>query len=157
MTEFRESPSQTAGPYVHIGFMPEDQGITGLKMAEVGKQPENARYGIQGSVTDGQGTPVDDAVIEVFAEDVFFRVPTRGGFSFRVDRPDSGFLTLMIFARGINTALHTRMYFPDCEPDPCIPVERAATLVAKPNGDNSNDLRFDIRLQGEDETVFFDF
>jgi protocatechuate 3,4-dioxygenase alpha subunit len=55
----------------------------------------------------------------------------------------------------------TRIYFPDEQAanntDPVlqsVPAERRSTLIAQPAGDNL--LRFDIRMQGQNETVFFD-
>jgi protocatechuate 3,4-dioxygenase alpha subunit len=71
-------------------------------------------------------------------------------------------LNLWIVARGINIGLHTRMYFADEEvanaADPVLkliePAARRATLLAAPAGEGA--WRFDICLQGGDETVFFD-
>jgi protocatechuate 3,4-dioxygenase alpha subunit len=69
-------------------------------------------------------------------------------------------LDVIVFARGLLDRLITRCYFPD-EPaandaDPvltALPAGRRATLVALAD---DGWLRFDIRLQGPDETVFFD-
>jgi len=69
-------------------------------------------------------------------------------------------ITLWIAARGINMALNTRVYFEgeDNEGDPILtrvdPPSRVDTLIAKRTSDNS--YRFDIRLQGDGETVFLD-
>jgi protocatechuate 3,4-dioxygenase alpha subunit len=76
-------------------------------------------------------------------------------------RPMAPHLNLWIVARGINIGLNTRMYFDDeAEANAADPVlnlieqvDRRATLIAKREGDV---YRFDIRLQGEGETVFFD-
>ncbi|OQP86694.1 protocatechuate 3,4-dioxygenase subunit alpha [Rhizobium rhizosphaerae] len=84
------------------------------------------------------------------------RVPFRDG------RPMAPHITFWIVARGINLGLHTRMYFPDeAEANAQDPVlariehkDRIPTLIARPDGENA--YRFDIRLQGEGETVFFD-
>lgn len=63
-------------------------------------------------------------------------------------------------ARGINIGLNTRVYFEDEDnaEDPLLnrieQQPRVATLIAKKTGDRK--YRFDIRLQGEGETVFFD-
>ena len=68
-------------------------------------------------------------------------------------------------ARGLNRGLHTRLYFGDCEEanaaDPVLNLieweNRRATLIAtRSDRDGTPVYRFDIRLQGENETVFFD-
>jgi protocatechuate 3,4-dioxygenase alpha subunit len=78
--------------------------------------------------------------------------------------PDGGteapHLNISVLARGLLDRVVTRLFFPD-EPelnraDPvlsALPDDRRATLLAEPDGDG---LRFDIRLQGDGETVFFD-
>ena len=67
-------------------------------------------------------------------------------------------IDVSVFARGLLDRVVTRIYFPD-DPanatDPllaALPPARAATLVAVPTG--PGELRFDITLQGADETVF---
>ena len=65
-----------------------------------------------------------------------------------------------IFARGLLKRLVTRIYFPDEEEsnaqDPVLSAiedpDLRKTLVAH---DQGNVLRFDIRLQGENQTAFF--
>ena len=68
---------------------------------------------------------------------------------------------MSVFSRGMLDRSVTRIYFPDeaeaNAADPvleAVPAERRATLVAQPAGENL--LRFDIHMQGADETVFFD-
>ena len=81
---------------------------------------------------------------------------------FRDGRLQAPHVTFWIVARGINLGLHTRMYFPDEEAanaeDPVLTriehQSRVPTLIAKADG--AGTYRFDIRLQGEGETVFFD-
>jgi protocatechuate 3,4-dioxygenase alpha subunit len=71
-------------------------------------------------------------------------------------------ISLWIVARGINVGLHTRLYFEDesesNESDPLLArIEqrhRVDTLIAKKTGNTA--YRFDVRLQGEGETVFLD-
>lgn len=79
--------------------------------------------------------------------------------------PMAPHLNFWIVARGINIGLNTRMYFPDEEEanaaDPVINLieweKRRATLIAtRSERDGVPVYRFDIRLQGDDETVFFD-
>jgi protocatechuate 3,4-dioxygenase alpha subunit len=82
----------------------------------------------------------------------------------RVPGPDdtqqAPHLLLGILARGILTRLVTRVYFddePSTQEDPIlslVPPERRATLIAQHTGNDR--YRFDLRLQGDRETVFFD-
>jgi protocatechuate 3,4-dioxygenase alpha subunit len=67
-------------------------------------------------------------------------------------------LALWIVARGINVGLYTRAYFSDnvADDDPILSMiehTRRTTLIAQKG---SNGYQFDIHLQGENETVFFD-
>ncbi len=100
----------------------------------------------------------------------FGRVPTdaQGRFRFRTIKPgrvpaggglQAPHVNVSVFARGILKRLVTRIYFGD-EPsnadDPLlaqVPAERRSTLIALRERDA---YRFDIVLQGERETVFFD-
>ena len=81
-------------------------------------------------------------------------VPARGG---GLQAPH---ISLWIVARGINIGLQTRIYFDDEDnsADPLLArIEqrpRRETLIARRTGDGA--YRFDIRLQGEGETVFLD-
>ena len=70
-------------------------------------------------------------------------------------------ITLWIVARGINLGLHTRAYFADARENDSDPVlgsiehkVRVPTLLAQPEGVDG--YRFNIHLQGADETIFFD-
>jgi protocatechuate 3,4-dioxygenase alpha subunit len=71
-------------------------------------------------------------------------------------------INVSVFARGLLKQLHTRIYFagdPANESDPAlalVPPERRAALMAHPVADKANHWHFAIRLQGENETVFFD-
>ncbi|SFI33900.1 protocatechuate 3,4-dioxygenase subunit alpha [Jannaschia pohangensis] len=180
----RETPSQTAGPYVHIGLAPTAAGIDGA-LADLGREiagdAQGARITVSGRVIDGKGAPVADALIEVWQADAAGRYGAEGfrgwgrvipdfetgEWRFDTIRPGSTgpgiapHLTLWIVARGINIGLHTRLYFGDegaaNDADPVlalVPDGRRGTLIAAPDGPDA--YRFDIHLQGEDETVFFD-
>ncbi len=76
--------------------------------------------------------------------------------------PQAPHLNAAVFARGMLKQLYTRIYFagdPANQDDPVlalVPPERRETLMAHPDPARSNGWRFDLRLQGEDETVFFD-
>ena len=203
LAKLHETSSQTAGPYVHIGLAPGAAGFEiyerelGLDIA--GPDAGGERIRVEGTVFDGTGAPVRDALIEIWqanAAGIYaspadprhgevepgFRGwgraisdPKTGIFSFETVKPGSvpgrhghrmaPHLNLWIVARGINTGLHTRMYFPDeAEANTRDPVlnlieqeSRRRTLIARREDLGSAALyRFDIRLQGEDETVFLD-
>jgi protocatechuate 3,4-dioxygenase alpha subunit len=84
-----------------------------------------------------------------------------GGLPFGDGRTEAPHIDVSVFARGMLDRSVTRIYFPDEETanaaDPVlesVPAGRRATLIAVPAGENL--LRFDIHMQGEDETVFFD-
>jgi protocatechuate 3,4-dioxygenase, alpha subunit len=163
MTEL--TPSQTVGPYLSIGLV----GRIGPELVPGGP------VRVYGLVLDGAGEPVPDALVEVWQADeggsyrpgLFGRSDTREGGRFELvtvkpeARDDQApHLAISVFARGLLKRVVTRMYFPgDLENavDPVlsrVPEERRSTLVAVPEDDGS--LRFDIRLQGEGETVFFE-
>ena len=103
----------------------------------------------------------------------FGRCPTGHDGSFKIvtlkpgplpfgdGRAEAPHLDVSVFARGLLDRSVTRLYFPDetgaNATDPVlasVPAHRRATLIAEPAGDGL--LRFDIRLQGDRETVFFD-
>jgi protocatechuate 3,4-dioxygenase alpha subunit len=159
------TPSQTVGPFFGVGLPYEG----GEQMAAPAS-PGSIR--IEGQVLDGNGDPVRDALIEVWEPSVGFgrtRTDPEGAFHVIGRKPESSqgpgvrrqapYLNVTVFARGLLRHLVTRMYFPDeAEANNSDPVlntvepERRRTLIAAANG---NVLHFDIRLQGENETVFF--
>jgi protocatechuate 3,4-dioxygenase alpha subunit len=199
LNRLKESPSQTAGPYVHIGLTPNFAEITGVYPEDLGIRMVNdktkgERVTINGRVLDGTGTPLKDALVEIWQADAdgLYNSPSEvrgsadanftgwgrcpsgmedGVFTFetikpgRVPYPDgrkqAPHITFWVVARGINLGLQTRMYFGDEEAanaeDPILGrIEhrvRVPTLIAQREG---NVYTFDIRLQGENETVFFD-
>ncbi|MBC7717395.1 MAG: protocatechuate 3,4-dioxygenase subunit alpha [Pseudorhodobacter sp.] len=204
----RETASQTAGPYVHIGLAPLQ---TGLNVFEnnfgsvlTNDQTQGQRIRIEGRVFDGIGTVLKDVLIESWqanaqgkyahpadqqpgkSVDVNFRGWGRsctdfdsGLYSFSTVKPGlvvgrngrfmAPHINLWIVARGINLGLNTRLYFGDeaqaNSKDAVLNLieweARRATLVAQRQDDTTPAdgavvYRFDIRLQGEGETVFFD-
>jgi len=189
-----ETPSQTGGPYVHIGCIPTFAGLEGIYSEDLGKRAieEGARgkaITITGSVYDGTGWALRDAMIESWQADAQGRYPGQDGadpkvngfarfaadgesgeFTLHTVKPgkvamrgggvQAPHVSLWIVARGINTGLQTRIYFEDEDnsTDPLLSrIEqrhRVATLIATKTGDGL--YRFDIRLQGEGETVFLD-
>ncbi len=189
-----ETPSQTGGPYVHIGCIPSFAGLEGIYPEDLGKRAiEDGAQGkiitITGSVFDGTGWALRDAMMESWQADATGRFAGQEGadpkvngfarfaadgesgeYTLRTVKPGQvpmrggGFqaphISLWIVARGINTGLQTRIYFED-EDNSADPLlrrieqrHRVQTLIAKKTGDGL--YRFDIRLQGEGETVFLD-
>jgi len=77
-------------------------------------------------------------------------------------KPQAPHILVAIFARGMLLHNYTRIYFEGeaaNASDPVmalVPPDRRATLIAARGGENANAYRFDIHLQGEKETVFFD-
>ena len=144
------TPSQTVGPF--FGFaMPFEGDANSVEPGSDGA------VRIEGQVFDSAGDPVPDALLEVFDGEQFARcrTDTEGAFHFNVRRAHH--LEVFVFARGLLRHLTTRMYFPDANlsDDPLMQLvepERRHTLIGVPT---EGGLRFDIRLQGEDETVFF--
>ncbi len=159
MTRRRPTPSQTVGPF--FGFaMPFPHGPEAVTPRSRGA------VRVEGRVLDGDGLAVPDALLEAWSPGQFARSRTdpEGAFHFWVRKPDGArraapHLELTVFARGLLRHLATRIYFPDEEAanaaDPVlrrVPPARRSTLVARCDG---GVLIFDLRLQGEDETVFF--
>jgi protocatechuate 3,4-dioxygenase alpha subunit len=188
----KETPSQTAGPFVHIGTMPAAAGLKtkhpglGNILARDGSLGERIR--IEGLIYDGAGALVKDALVEIWQANAngqygsndftgfgraatdfetglfFFETVKPGATPYRDGRMQAPHVTLTIFARGINIHLQTRLYFSDeakaNADDPVLQLvgapELVATLIAKRDADRLL-YRFDIHLQGDRETVFFDF
>lgn len=194
----KESASQTAGPYVHIGLAPGAAGFDIYRQELghdiAGPDAPGERIRVEGLVTDGTGAPVKDVLLEVWQADAagiyphpedprvadcapgfrgWGRVITdfdTGLWSFDTVKPGpvmgrngrrmAPHVSLWLVARGINIGLNTRMYFEDEDnsADPVLnlveQVQRRETLLARKTGPGH--YRFDIRLQGDGETVFLD-
>ncbi len=200
----KETASQTAGPYVHIGLIPKQAGFdifeTNFTNILVDENTRGERIIIEGRVIDGTGTPLRDALLEIW------QANADGRYNHELDRQKSGkvdegfrgwgrtgtdfdtavyrfetikpgvvsgrngkdmapHINFWIVARGINIGLNTRMYFSDEQDanaiDPVLNLieqqPRRKTLIA--NRDDTGPIpvyRFDIVLQGDGETVFFD-
>ena len=74
LDHLKESPSQTAGPYVHIGCVPNFSGISGVYDRDLGDRmvldgAKGERITVTGAVFDGTGTPLRDALIEIWQAD----------------------------------------------------------------------------------------
>jgi protocatechuate 3,4-dioxygenase alpha subunit len=161
------SPSQTAGPFFHIGLRPVPPATV----------PDPIHLVVR--VSDGHGDGVEDALVELWyladahaagpPQATFARASTnsRGSCEFTLAPPrrdsagpSSPHINACIFARGLLRQLYTRIYFdgdPALEHDPLlalVPPERRRTLAAQPAGDDRRSWVFEVRLQGQDETVF---
>ena len=141
------TPSQTVGPYLSLGLP-----------WEAGPVADAAGVRIDGVVYDGDGAPIPDALVETWdpAASAFARCPTDDEGRWHVVTPRCPFLAVNVLARGLLHRLVTRAYLEPADGDPVlasVPVDRRATLVAHPDGAG---YRFDIRLQGPGETVFFE-
>ena len=203
----RETASQTAGPYVHIGLAPDIAGFdifaNNFGPVLVDARTKGERIRIEGRVFDGIGTVLKDVLIEIwqanaagkyahpadrqpkkkidphfrgwgractdFATGVYaFETIKPGAVEGRNGRLMAPHVNAWIVARGINIGLNTRIYFSDeakANADDAVLnlIEweaRRSTLVAerqaKKDRHGAAVYRFDIRLQGEGETVFFD-
>ncbi|MBP2211225.1 protocatechuate 3,4-dioxygenase alpha subunit [Rhodococcus ruber] len=212
-----ETPSQTGGPYVHIGLAPQQAGfdIFDHNFGNVLTTPETKgeHITLEGRVFDGTGTPVRDVLIEIWQANAAGRYAhpgdsqdghTQGGrtqareidptfrgwgrtggdfdtgvYTFETIKPgpvpanDGGtqapHILMVLFARGINLGLHTRVYFDDeADANAADPVltgieweTRRDTLIAtRSERDGKVVYTFDVYLQdtpgGGHETVFFD-
>jgi protocatechuate 3,4-dioxygenase alpha subunit len=163
------TPSQTVGPFFHFSLTADESTrvLRPLGGAE--------RIHLLVIVTDGDDRPVPDAVIELWhsAEDAvsaFGRMATAedGTCEFETVRPDgaparqAAHINVCFFARGLLRQLHTRIYFAgDAALDvdsalALVPENRRSTLLAVPDDVQPARWRFNLRLQGRNETVFFD-
>lgn len=147
LDSLEETPSQTAGPYVHIGLMPTYAGNANYYQEEIGVSPisGDARgeiIEIVGSVYDGTGWALRDAMMESWQPDASGKFPgqpgadpavnglcrfaadaTTGEFMLRTVKPgpvmarggkmQAPHISLWVVARGINIGLQTRIYFED--------------------------------------------
>ena len=171
--------SQTVGPYLHIG-------LTWLiieNLAPAGAAGEHVS--LEGRVIDGDGVPLNDAMVEIWQANSagkyaqagfrgFGRAATndQGVFRFQTIKPgrvpgpggklQAPHIAANIFMRGQLKQMVSRIYFPD-DPanteDPVlalVPAERRATLIATKLPGKPGALQWNVILQGRDETVFFD-
>ena len=189
-----QTPSQTVGPYFAYGLTPEQYHYSHASLfGPVLAQPKAAGEHIRivGQVLDGEGVPINDAMVEILQADAdgsYVCDPARAeaaGFSgfgrcgtgaspelefvFATIKPgcadgQAPHVDVIVTMRGLLSHAFTRIYFSDEEAanarDPLlssVPAERRQTLIARraqlPGGIV---YRFDIRMQGERETVFID-
>jgi protocatechuate 3,4-dioxygenase, alpha subunit len=176
------TPSQTIGPFFHDALLDRDR-------SELVSPDHPEAIRIDGTVYDGEGEPVSDAMVEIWqantagrydhptddSEDFsgFGRSGTDAGgeFSFLTVKPgpvpgpdgqlQAPHVMVSVFARGLLKRLVTRIYFPDEEEANAVDSvlcsiedpQLRRTLIARGEGDA---LRFDIHLQGDGQTAFFE-
>ncbi|GIH52776.1 protocatechuate 3,4-dioxygenase, alpha subunit [Microbispora rosea] len=161
------TPSQTVGPF--FGY-----ALPYAADWELVPEGHPGAVTITGLVLDGAGEPVPDALLELWTGEGgdrgalsrsgtgvsgFGRCGTApdGSYRFRLAPPSRPYAALLVFARGLLKPVRTRVYLADV-PDPLLgslDPARRATLLARPEGQDV--YRFDVRLQGERETVFLEF
>jgi protocatechuate 3,4-dioxygenase alpha subunit len=190
------TPSQTVGPYFAFGLDPRGEYDWKQTFTHdlITPDASGTRIRIEGRVTDGDGNPVNDCMLEIWQADAagryahpadarrpnakftgFGRVGTdaEGNYAFSSIKPgavpgadgkaQAPHILVAVFARGMPRHCYTRIYFPD-EPATAsdailslVPAERRDTLVAKTEQRHGQQVYvFDVRLQGEGETVFFE-
>ncbi|PWC39621.1 protocatechuate 3,4-dioxygenase subunit alpha [Azospirillum sp. TSO35-2] len=179
----KQTPSQTVGPYFAYAWTPELYGRRPLatnRLATHETPGEHIR--VEGVVYDGEGAPIRDCVVEIWQAGADGKhAPGAAGFG-RCGTNDAGYyffdtvkpgghgdgqaphIAVTVFARGMLSHAFTRLHFSDeaaaNAADPVlssVPDDRRGTLIAQradvPGGAV---YRFDIHLQGDQETVFFD-
>ncbi|MCW2757420.1 MAG: Protocatechuate 3,4-dioxygenase alpha chain [Nocardioidaceae bacterium] len=163
------TPGQTIGPF--FGYsLPYDGGPDLVPLGRAGA------VRLHGRVLDGAGEPVPDALVELWQTDPSGAVVQQPGslhrdgwtftgwgraasdatghYSFTTLLPGGPFFALTVFARGLTHRLFTRAYIADDPFLDTVAADRRHTLRAAPE---DGGFGFDIRLQGEDETVFLRF
>jgi protocatechuate 3,4-dioxygenase alpha subunit len=183
MSKLTPTPGQTVGPF--FGY-----ALPYAKDRELLPPGSPGSIRLQGTVYDGAGHPIPDAILEIWQADAdgnvahetgslvrdgytftgFGRtaVGNTGTFTFTTVNPgptEAGaapFIAVAVFARGLMNRLFTRVYLPEDEAAlsqdrllGSLDAERRRTLIARRDPDGG--LSWDIRLQGEGETVFLDF
>ena len=199
------TPSQTVGPFFAYGLSPHSRctwqpsdiydwkETVGANL--VTPDASGTKVRIEGRVLDGDGMPINDAMLEIWQADAQGRYahprdnPARpnsrftgfgrsatdknGAYSFDTikpgavpgpnGKPQAPHIVFCIYSRGMLRQVYTRLYFYDeaaNDGDPIltlVPKDRRGTLIA--HKEMRGDLavyRFDIRVQGDGETVFFD-
>ena len=183
------TPSQTVGPFFQIELTTDEHCVRSV----AGPQAQGKPVWISFRVLDGDGVPVDDAMLEIWQansngkynhpEDVqpkeldpgwigFGRIATGEDGSCVLETIKPGrvahatlqapHLAVAVFARGMLKQLYTRVYFAGDaanDEDPIlqlVPPDRRDTLMARPDPARAEYWLFDVRLQGDQETVFFD-
>ncbi|HEX7740420.1 MAG TPA: protocatechuate 3,4-dioxygenase subunit alpha [Marmoricola sp.] len=173
MSSLVPTGGQTIGPF--FGYaLPYDGG----EMLVPTSHPDAIE--LTGVVYDGHGQAIPDALVEIWQADAegavvqrpgslhrnphdftgWGRCPTdaAGRYRFTTIRPGGAvpFFAITLFARGLTNRLFTRAYLPGATDDllASVSVGRRETLIVVDEGAT---LRFDIHMQGDDETVFLSY
>ncbi|OHV05647.1 protocatechuate 3,4-dioxygenase subunit alpha [Mycobacterium talmoniae] len=180
MAEFVVTPGQTVGPFFHCALpYPGDHRLIG--------DAHRDAIRLHGTVYDGAGDGVPDALLELWQPDPAGSIVQRPGSLRRDDDTFTGwgrcatdtaghyrfstltpgpttagrppFFAITVFARGLLNRLFTRAYLPGADPDgepllAGLDSARRETLLCQTD---SGGYRFDIHLQGPEETVFLEY
>lgn len=194
-TNFGQTPSQTVGPYFAYGLTATQYGYDFNQPFDAVLALDGARgerIQLVGQVIDGDGNPINDALVEISqpdgtgeypqsvenAREIGFRAFGRVGtgtdaqnrFVFHTVKPgaeaagEAPHINVIVLMRGMLLHAFTRVYFSDeAEANAkdavlgSVPAERRNTLIAqRSESGGAVTYRFDIRMQGAAETVFFD-
>lgn len=188
----QQTPSQTVGPFFAYSLTAEQYSYDYNSIVNgslLGDDAEGERFYISGSIYDGKGNTISDAMIELWQADAngnyrvlpinrkndgfagFGRLgtgtDTEHRFTFKTIKPgcvngQAPHINVILFMRGSLLALNTRIYFSDeaNETDSllnAVDPSRRRTLIAERKEINGSiTYHFDIHMQGEHETVFFE-
>ncbi len=180
MSTLTATPGQTIGPFFGYALPFERDN-------ELVPPGSPGAIRLHGTVFDGAGAPVPDALLEIWQADADGVIPSatgslrrdgwtftgwgrastdgEGRYTFTTVKPgvtqagSAPFFAVTVFARGLLNRLFTRAYLPGEQLASesllaSLPERRRDTLIAAVD---EHGLRFDIRLQGEHETVFLRF
>ncbi len=181
--KLEQTPSQTIGPYYAIGLTRSTTHIEYTGAVSNTVSGDGERIIIRGKVFDGDGQAVEDAMVEIFQADAngnasnadflgLARSETGdsedASFTFNTIKPGSPekgeapYIAVIVYLRGLLLHTYTRIYFSDEKEsnlqDPVfrqLPVDRRDTLIATRELSKQARYRFDIHMQGENETLFF--
>ena len=194
-TNFGQTPSQTVGPYFAYGLTATQYGYDFNQPFDAVLALDAAsgeRIRLEGRVIDGDGNPINDALVEISQPDGLGRYPrsvddaaaigfrafgrcgtgtdAQNRFVFHTVKPgpeqadEAPHINVIVLMRGMLLHAFSRIYFSDEAVANAgdavlqsVPAERRPTLIAeRVEHGGAVSYRFDIRMQGEGETVFFD-
>ncbi|MCP9770528.1 protocatechuate 3,4-dioxygenase subunit alpha [Lacihabitans sp. LS3-19] len=167
----KQTPSQTVGPYFAYGLTPEQylysfKSLANNELVAI----EDEQIIVKGRVFDGEGNVIPDAMLEIWdaKNNLFGRFGTGtekdNSFVFKTQKPGSidgqaPYLSVILFMRGQLIHSYTRIYFSDEDLNTTdttllqIEESRRSTLIAQKQ---EKFYEFNIYMQGDNETVFFE-